>query len=67
MNNGLIALTVILSVFGCCLILGIIYLIYHEKKGSPAFTPLMQGEKDDGFPMQRTPVMVLRSTDNNHV
>ena len=50
MNNGLIALTVILSLFGCCLIMGIIYLIYHERAGKAVFhVPLMTNETPDGM------------------
>lgn len=52
MNDGLIALTVILTIFGFCLICTLIYLVYRERTGKAVFMPLMEGETPDGKPMQ---------------
>ena len=51
MNADLIALTVILTVFGCCLILFAGYLVHREKQGKSVFTPLLGEETSDGLPV----------------
>lgn len=48
MTTDMIILTVILSVFGCCLICFVMYLVYRERQGKAVFQPLLMVEDSDG-------------------
>ena len=48
-NSDLIAITVCLSFFGCCLFAFLAYLIYRERHGKAVFAPLLEEDPDSAY------------------